>query len=329
MVCSVADPQISAIVPIYNEAPNLRELFTRLKASLDELGREWEMLLVDDGSTDDGETLLREFAAEDSRVRVLFLTRNFGQTAALAAGIEHARGDLLVTLDADLQNDPKDLPALVEKLEQGYDVVSGWRKQRKDPWLTKVLPSKLANWMIRRISGVKIHDLGCTLRVYRREILQRIPLYGEMHRFLPVLASWEGAKMCELPVSHQPRTAGISKYGMERSLKVMLDLFTIQFLRRYGTKPIYLFGGVGLPTCALGVLCGGITLYQRMAYGHWVHKNPLILLAVLLFMIGTQLLLMGLLAELIVRVYYESQGKRVYVLKESLSQDPVLQHSGS
>jgi len=323
----VADPQISAIVPIYNEAPNLRALFTRLKAALDELARDWEMLLVDDGSTDDGPALLRELAKEEPRVRVLFLTRNFGQTAALAAGIEHARGDLLVTLDADLQNDPKDIASLIEKLESGYDVVSGWRKERKDPFLTKVLPSRIANWLIRRISGVQIHDLGCTLRVYRREILQRIPLYGEMHRFLPVLAVWEGARICELPVNHSPRTAGASKYGMERSAKVVLDMFTIQFLHRYGTKPLYLFGGLGLPSCALGVLVGGFTLYQRLAFGIWVHKNPLILLAVFLFLVGTQLLLMGLLAELIMRVYYESQGKRVYALKEPLSQNPTLQHS--
>lgn len=309
--------QVSAIVPIYNEEGTLRTLAARLREALDRTGRSWEVVLVDDGSTDGSRAALEGIAAGDPRFRVLILARNFGQTAALAAGFDHARGEVLVTLDADLQNDPEDIGRLLARLDEGCDVVSGWRRDRRDPFLTRTLPSRIANRLIRFVSGVPVHDLGCTLKAYRRGVLREVRLYGELHRFLVVLAAWQGARVGEAEVRHAPRKTGASKYGLERTFKVLLDLFTIQFLHRYGTKPIYLFGGLGLLSCAGGILAGVVTLAEKIFGGVYVHRNPLILLAVFLFLVGLQLLLMGLLGELLIRIYHESQAKRTYSVRET------------
>ncbi len=275
------------------------------------------MLFIDDGSVDGSGALLREFEESDRRVRVLEFVRNFGQTAAIAAGFEHARGDIIITLDADLQNDPEDLPKILEKLEEGYDVVSCWRKKRQDPWLTRVLPSRLANSIISRISGVYLHDFGCTLKGYRREVVSHIRLYGEMHRFIPIFAAWAGARVAEIEVRHHPRVAGESKYGLLRTFKVLLDLITIKFLGSYSTKPMYLFGGLGfLSFCAGGVMALA-TLYQRFFEAVRAHRNPLLLLSVFFLLVGLQFILFGLIGELIVRTYHESQGKPTYLLKQA------------
>jgi glycosyltransferase involved in cell wall biosynthesis len=282
---------------------------------LEQLGLGCEILFIDDGSTDDGVRILRELAASDPRVKVLEFVRNFGQTAAMAAGFAHARGDLVVPLDADLQNDPADIPRVIATLDEGWDVVSCWRKNRRDPWLTRVLPSNLANWLISRISGVRLHDYGCTLKGYRRSIVQHIRLYGEMHRFIPIFASWAGARVTEIQVSHQPRLFGKSKYGIMRTGKVLLDLITIKFLGSFSTKPMYLFGGLGFASFAAGGLLAAATLYQKFFQGVKAHRNPLLLLSVFVFIVGVQFILFGLVAELIVRTYHESQGKATYLLK--------------
>ena len=263
--------------------------------------------------------MLELLAQADERVQLLAFARNFGQTAALAAGFEHARGAVIVSLDADLQNDPRDIAALLAKLEEGYDVISCWRKNRRDPWLTRVLPSRIANFLISLISGVYLHDYGCTLKAYRREILSHIRLYGEMHRFIPVFATWAGARVAEIPVRHYPRHQGRSKYGFRRTFKVMLDLITVKFLGSYSTKPMYLFGGLGLVSFLGGFLLSSITLYDKFALGVKAHRNPLLLLSIFLFAAGLQFVLFGLIAELVVRTYHESQGKPTYILRHRSS----------
>jgi len=277
------------------------------------------VLFIDDGSIDGSSALLREIADSDPHVRLLEFVRNFGQTAAMAAGFDHARGEIIIPLDADLQNDPEDIPQVIVTLEAGSDVVSCWRKDRQDPWLTRILPSHMANWLISWISGVRLHDYGCTLKAYRRDILRHIRLYGEMHRFIPIFASWAGARVTELPVKHHPRRSGRSKYGIFRTIKVLLDLITIKFLGSFSTKPMYLFGGLGFISFAVGVLLAAVTLYQRFFYEVRAHRNPLLLLSVFVFFVGVQFILSGLVAELIVRTYHESQGKRTYILKETNS----------
>ncbi len=248
-------------------------------------------------------------------MRVLEFVRNFGQPAAIAAGFDHAHGQIIIPLDADLQNDPQDIPLIMEKLEEGYDVVSCWRRDRKDPWLTRIFPSRLANRLISRISGVHLHDYGCTLKGYRRDLVRHIRLYGEMHRFIPIFASWAGARVTEIPVRHHPRRFGHSKYGMLRTVKVLLDLITVKFLGSYSTKPMYLFGGLGLLSFLGGALLSGATLYQKFFQAVKAHRNPLLLLSIFLFAAGLQFILFGLVAELIVRTYHESQGKPIYLLR--------------
>lgn len=304
------------VIPVFNERENLTPLYRQLTSSLQTLGRPYEILFVDDGSQDGSGEILRELEEADPRVRVLELVRNFGQTAAMAAGFEHAQGRIIIPLDADLQNDPADIPLVVAKLEEGYDVVSCWRKERRDPWLSRVLPSRIANWLISRISGVPLHDYGCTLKGYRREVLRHIRLYGEMHRFLPVFAAWAGARVAEIPVRHHPRRHGSSKYGLWRTVKVLLDLVTVKFLGSYSNKPMYLFGGLGLFSFVGGSLLSALTLYQKFFESVKAHRNPLLLLSIFLFIVGTQFILFGLLAELIVRTYHESQGKPTYLLKD-------------
>jgi glycosyltransferase involved in cell wall biosynthesis len=280
-------------------------------------GEWYEIVVVDDGSTDGSSECLRSMAQADERMKVIEFRRNFGQTAALAAGFDFASGDILVATDADLQNDPNDIPQVLSKLREGYDVVSCWRQNRRDPWLTRILPSKLANFLISRISGVRLHDYGCTLKGYRREVLEHMRLYGEMHRFIPIYASWAGASVAEIPVRHHPRRAGRSKYGLSRTYKVVLDLITVKLLGGYSTKPMYFFGGAGLLACTAGALFAALTLLDKFVNDVKAHRNPLLLLAVFLFLLGVQFIMMGLMAELLIRTYFESQNKVPYIVRRT------------
>ncbi len=311
--------KISIIVPVYNERGNLQPFIEALTRTLEPSGEDYEILLIDDGSTDGSDSYMEFLALEDSRFRVVQFRRNFGQTAAMAAGFDYALGDILIPIDADLQNDPGDIPAILAKLREGYDVVSCWRQERKDPWLTRTLPSRLANLLISFISGVRLHDYGCTLKGYRREVVEHIRLYGEMHRFIPVYASWAGAKVAEIPVRHYPRSSGSSKYGLNRTFKVILDLITVKMLGSYSTKPMYFFGGVGLGACAAGLIFALLTLLDKYYNAVKAHRNPLLLLAVFLFLLGVQFILMGLVAELVIRTYFESQGKPPYIVRRVVS----------
>jgi len=315
--------KVSIIVPVYNERENLEPFLKSLAQALDPTGEVYEVLLVDDGSTDGSDTYMETLPARDPRIKVLQFRRNFGQTAAMAAGFDHATGDIFVPIDADMQNDPRDIPAILAKLRAGFEVVSCWRQKRKDPWLTRRLPSKLANALISYISGVHLHDYGCTLKGYRREVLKHMRLYGEMHRFIPVYASWAGAKVAEIPVRHHARLSGASKYGLSRTFKVILDLITVKMLGSYSTKPMYFFGGVGLMACAGGFIFALWTLFDKFFAGVKAHNNPFLLLAVFLFILGVQFVLMGLIAELVIRTYFESQGKTAYILRRILVADPL------
>ncbi|MBZ0268802.1 glycosyltransferase family 2 protein [bacterium] len=306
---------LSIVVPVFNECESLDPLYEALAEALLPWGDRCEILFVDDGSSDGSLEVLRRLAARDCRVHVLEFARNFGQTAALSAGFRHAVGAIVVPLDADLQNDPADIPRIVEKVHEGYDVVCCWRRDRKDAWLTRILPSRMANHLISRVSGVHLKDYGCTLKGYRREVLEHVRLYGEMHRFIPILATWAGARVVEMPVQHHPRRHGESKYGMQRTIKVLLDLTTVKFLGSYSTKPMYPFGGLGLAAFATGTLLSLFTLYQKFFYEVKAHRNPLLLLAIFCFLSGLQFILFGLVAELIVRTYHESQDKEIYILK--------------
>jgi len=305
-------PRISVVVPVYNEEANVEELHARLCSVLSDGA---EFIFVDDGSSDGTFRVLSDLAALDPRVRVIRFRRNFGQTAALAAGIDHARGEIIVPMDGDLQNDPRDIPRLLAQIDEGYDVVSGWRKQRHDPFLRR-FPSQIANRLISTISGVRLHDYGCSLKAYRRAVLENVRLYGEMHRFVPIYASWQGARVTELVVEHHPRTRGKSNYGIERTLKVVLDLIVVKFLASYSTKPIYLFGGFGMTSLTLGFLLFCVTVYLKLAHIRDFVSTPLPLVVVMLVLVGFLAILMGLVAELMVRTYYESQGKRTYVIRE-------------
>jgi glycosyltransferase involved in cell wall biosynthesis len=307
--------KISIIAPIYNERENLEPFMASVTHVLDASGEDYEILLIDDGSTDGSGPIFEALSKGNPRVRVIHFRRNFGQTAAMAAGFDFAEGNILIPMDADLQNDPADIPAILSKLREGFDVVSCWRQNRQDPWLTRRLPSKLANALISRISGVYLHDYGCTLKGYRREVVQHIRLYGEMHRFIPVYASWAGAKVAEISVRHHPRVSGSSKYGLSRTYKVVLDLLTVKMLGSYSTKPMYFFGGVGLIACATGFFFGLFTLFDKYFNGVKAHNNPLLLLAVFLFLLGIQFILMGLVAELVIRTWFESQDKSPYIVR--------------
>jgi dolichol-phosphate mannosyltransferase len=310
---------LSIIVPVFNEQDNIPTLRERLVSSLEPLGLRFEVVLVNDGSTDASEARLAEVARADGRFKVVNLRRNFGQTAAMMAGIDHARGDIIVPMDGDLQNDPADIARLLAKLDEGYDVVSGWRLDRKDAPLSRNLPSRIANRLISVISGVHLHDYGCSLKAYRRGVIKDVKLYGEMHRFVPIYATWQGARVAEIPVTHHPRLHGKSNYGLERILKVVLDLVVVKFLSRYATKPIYVFGGFGIVSVAVAVAAGLYAAYLKFAEGISFILTPLPLLAVMAFITGIMSVLMGLLAELIVRTYYESQGKPVYLVRDTLN----------
>ncbi len=322
------------VIPIKDESANLRPLHERLRRALDPLcaardGRSarlanYEMLFVDDGSNDDSFAVLQELASADPRVKVIRLRRNFGQTPALRAGIDRSSGDVLVTMDGDLQNDPADIPLLLDKLDEGHDAVFGLRANRQDHFLIRKLPSLVANWLIRRVTGVRIRDMGCTLRALRRDLAEALPLYGELHRFVPVLAQMHGASIVQIPVRHHPRVAGKTKYGLTRSIRVLLDLITVKFLHSYLTRPMHVLGTAGLASMGLG----GISLLATIAMKHLLNPpvfmtgNPLLLLSVMLELVGVQFISLGLLGEVLTRTYFESQGKSAYTVRATLNLDP-------
>lgn len=312
------DIDISIVIPLLNEEENVEEAYRQVKLVLSGMGRPYEMVFVDDGSRDKTLSILKGIASRDVSVRVISFRKNFGQTAAMSAGFDYARGKIVIPMDGDLQNDPKDIPRLIAKVEEGYDVVSGWRKERKDTFLTRRLPSMTANWLISKITGVYLHDYGCTMKAYRKEVVQNLNLYGEMHRFLPALASIYGVTVAEVVVQHHPRLRGKSKYGLSRILKVFLDLMTVKFLLSYSTKPIRLFGPLGLGALALSLLSGAAALYMKFFDELSLNRNPLFLLSVILLFMGIQLISLGLIAEMNVRTYHESQNKPIYVVKEVL-----------
>lgn len=320
-VTDTAPVQISVLIPVFNEVENVTPLAAALIPALERLERSFEVVFVNDGSTDGTERALRDLARTDRRVRVINFRRNVGQTAAMMAGIDHARGAVIVPMDGDLQNDPDDIGPLVRKLDEGYDVVSGWRRDRQDAFARRTLPSRIANKLISAISGVHLNDYGCTLKAYRREMLQGFRLYGEMHRFVPIYARWQGARLTEMPVRHHPRRFGRSKYGLERIVKVLLDLILVKFLTRYETKPIYVFGLVGLAFMGLAGVSGLYAVYLKLVHGVSFILTPLPLLVTLGFITGVMCILMGLLAELLVRIYFESQGKSHYTIKSMLNFD--------
>lgn len=314
---------LSIVIPVFNEEENLPLLFDAIHTSLDSYGEghTWEMIFVDDGSQDNSLRVMTDLYEKDKEhMRIIQLRRNFGQTAAIAAGIDHTHGDIVVMLDADLQNDPADIPMMLAKLDEGYDVVSGWRKDRQDN-LSRTLPSHIANTLISKVTGVHLHDYGCTLKAYRREVITGFHLYGEMHRFIPVYADLFGAKIIEVPVHHHPRKYGKAKYGLERTLKVVLDLVTVKFLVSYSNKPIYLFGGSGI---ALMLTGGAVLLYlfiRRVFFSVGVTTSPLFLISTVTVLMGFQSLLLGLISELLIRTYHESQGKPIYNVKKIYSPD--------
>ncbi len=305
---------ISVIVPIYNEVENLPPLIAEIEEALGPTGKTFEIIAVDDGSTDGSTELLKKLTGEHTSLRAVFFRRNTGQAAAFDAGFRNATGAIVVTMDADLQNDPKDIPALVEKLESGFDVVSGWRKDRKDGTLLRKIPSRIANRLIRWMTGTNVHDLGCSLKVYRKHVTDEMRLYGEMHRFISVLAASQGAKIGESVVNHRPRRAGVSKYGIKRTVKVLLDLMTVTFLRGYHSKPIYVFGTLGMLMFAAGMFLSAFVLWEKYDQGAWVHRNPLFMVAIMLFLMAFQFVGTGILAEVIVRTYFESQDKTAYTI---------------
>jgi glycosyltransferase involved in cell wall biosynthesis len=309
-------PDLSVVIPIRNESPNIPQLFDELTTVLEGLGRPYEILFVEDGSTDDSFARLAAIQAGDSRVRVIRFRRNFGQTAAFAAGFAHARGRLIITADGDLQNDPKDIPAMVAKTDEGFDIVCGWRRQRKDPFVSRRLPSMAANWLISWSTGVRLHDYGCSLKVFRAEVIKPLKLYGEMHRFLPAIASEAGVQIAEVVVSHRARQHGHSHYGISRAVRVVLDLLTVKFLLSYSTRPLQIFGLVGLIMGLAGLAVSGWLSYVKLVWHESIGTRPLLLLGILLIFTGLQLVTLGLLAELQARTYHESQNKPTYAIRE-------------
>jgi glycosyltransferase involved in cell wall biosynthesis len=313
-------PYLTVVIPVYNEVENLPLLHKALHEALDGLSRPWEVIFVDDGSSDGSVEVLEKLAASDpGTIRVVEFRRNFGQTAAVAAGIDHAQGEIIVMMDADLQNDPADIPMMLQKLDEGFDVISGWRVKRKDTFRRR-LPSRIANGLISMVTGVQLHDYGCTLKAYRREVITGFRLYGEMHRFIPVYARMVGAKILEVRVRHHPRRFGKAKYGLGRTLKVVLDLFTVKFLLSYAAKPIYLFGGAGFLLMGGSFLTLIYAIIDRLFIsGVHLNRNPLLTLSVMLFTMGFQSILMGLLAEMVARTYHESQDKRTYTVRRKIN----------
>ncbi|RMD81622.1 MAG: glycosyltransferase [Candidatus Dadabacteria bacterium] len=309
---------LSIVVPVYNERDNLEPLHREIRAAVEPLGRSYEIIYVDDGSTDGSREVLRRLHAEDPHVHVIGFRRNFGQTAAVAAGLQASRGEVVVTLDGDLQNDPADIPRLLDKLAEGYDLVSGWRRRRQDAFLLRRLPSVVANWIIRITTNVNVHDYGCMLKAYRGEIARGLRLYGEMHRFIPAIAGDLGARIAELEVNHRPRIHGSSKYGLSRTIRVVLDLLTVKFLSGFSTRPIHVFGFLGLLLGGAGTVMLGWLGFEKIVLGAQLGGRPIVLLAILLAVLGVQFVTMGLLGEMLARTYHESQNKPIYVVGEDL-----------
>jgi glycosyltransferase involved in cell wall biosynthesis len=310
------DLDISVVIPLYNEEESIPQLYAGLTSALDGYGRPYEVIIVDDGSRDRSFELLRDLVAQDPRFSVIRLRRNFGQTAAFAAGFAHARGEVVITMDADLQNDPRDVPLLMAKVDEGYDIVSGWRKDRQDRFWDRRLPSMIANALISNVTDVRLHDYGCSLKAYRRDVLKHVRLYGELHRFIPALASQVGGTVTEVPVNHHARKFGRSKYGISRTVRVALDLITVWFLGSYATRPIHVFGTMGLLSAAAGFLIGFYLTFLKIFFNQDIGTRPLLLLGVLLVVIGVQLITMGLLGEMVIRTYHESQDKPIYFVRD-------------
>lgn len=308
--------ELSVIIPILDEEQNIKLLYSQLKSTLGTLNMAYEIIFVDDGSQDNSFNILKTIARQDKTVKAIRFGRNYGQTAALAAGFDHAQGNILITMDGDLQNDPQDIPHLLNRMQEGYDIVSGWRLRRKDPLFTKKIPSWTANWLISVITGVHLHDYGCTLKAYKKEAVKDINLYGEMHRFLPALASWNGVSIAELPVRHHHRKYGKTKYGLSRIARVILDLITVKFLLSFSTKPIQLFGGWGFLLLFFASISGLAVILMKILQNKDMTGNPLLYLTILFFVIGLQFIMMGLLGEIMARIYHESRKHPTYIIKE-------------
>jgi len=311
--------KVSIVIPIYNEEESVGTLYEKIVNTMNKLPYDYEIIAVDDGSTDNTFNKLKEIASKDKRLKVISFKRNYGQTAAMFAGFQHASGDVVITMDADLQNDPADIPILIEKINEGYDVVSGWRKNRKDPFFSRTLPSKIANYIISNATGVYLHDYGCSLKAYKKDIAKNFRLYGDMHRFLPALAKGLGAKITEVPVSHHPRLYGKSKYGIGRTIRVILDIFLVKFLNEYINKPLYAFGGIGFILFSLGFLSGLYLTYDKLINNQEIGQRPLLFLTVLLIISGLQFISTGIIAEVIIRTYYESQDIKPYRIKDVIN----------
>jgi glycosyltransferase involved in cell wall biosynthesis len=312
---------ISIIVPFYNEEENVVDVYHNIKAELDKLTLPYEMIFIDDGSKDHTYSLMEELAKEDTALRLIKFKFNAGQTAAMQAGFDSASNEVMIPMDGDMQNDPADIPRLIEKIDEGYDVVSGWRKDRKDRAISRKLPSKIANKIISMVSNVHLHDYGCTLKAYRKKVMEHVHLYGEMHRFIPIFASWNGARVTEIEVNHRPRTKGASKYGINRTFKVLLDLITIKFLGSFSTKPIYFFGGLGMLGFFIAFICAVYILVAKIAFYNnaIVDPNLILIIMVMFIILAVQLIMMGIIAEVLVRIYHESQAKRAYVVEEQVN----------
>lgn len=311
---------VSVVVPLYNEEENVHELHSSLKGVLDSIGAEYEIIYVDDGSTDNTLALIQKIQSEDNSVLIISLRRNFGQTAAFAAGFDYSKGDIIVTIDGDLQNDPNDIPKLLNLIKDN-DIVSGWRKKRKDPFFSRRLPSILANWLISKVTGVSLHDYGCSLKAYRKDVIKNLKLYGDMHRFIPAVASWYGVRIAEVETTHHPRKRGKSKYGISRTMKVVLDLITVKFLQSFSTKPLQFFGPLGLLSGVAGFLISLYLSFEKFIIGSDIGGRPLLLLGALLIIVGIQFIGMGLLGEIMVRIYHETQKKPIYVIKKVIGSE--------
>lgn len=318
-------PILSVVIPVYNEVGNLPRLNASLLGVLKTLERPYEVIYVDDGSVDETFSLLRTLSAQSPSIRVIRLRRNFGQTAAMSAGFDHAKGKIIVAMDGDLQNDPTDIPKLLARLEEGYDVVNGWRKDRKDKLLSRRIPSMIANFLIGITTGIRLHDYGCSLKAYRAEVIKNVPLYGELHRFIPALASIYGAKITEVPVTHHPRLSGKSKYTLSRTYRVLMDLLTVTFLKFFSDRPLHIFGLSGIILLLIGLFIDGYLAFQKIFWGASLANRPLLLLGTLLILAGLQMFGIGILSEIQIRTYYEAQGKAIYNVRETINIEEDVQ----